>query len=386
MSGKYIWIELRLLILINGWSGKNISGGDYHILRVMREWMRSHQISVIIPLIGFLSSKSFLSDRYEIYLSSSGTKEIYSFGAIPAYLKRMLKTAILRFHDKPDMIVCSSHLLYDTLPGFIFRLRFRTRLVVYVYHIIGEHEADRTGILSKVSVWGEKLSMRLVRHADIVFVDNEGIKTSLIKMGFEPCKIFVSTNGVDYDTIASVRPVGEIAYNGCFCGRLVKTKGIYDLIEVWKLVTNRFPSASLAVVGDGPEYATFSNKIKEANLEKNIKLMGFVSERDKFLTMQRSKLFIFPSYEEGWGIAVAEAIACGLEVVLYDLKAYNFSGRIIKVEKGNSRKMAEVIVELIEKGLQVKHVDRQLIRSQSILDWKVVAKEEMQVMGTVQLE
>ena len=386
MSDKYMLIELKLLILINGWSGKNISGGDYHILRVMRDWIKSHQISVIIPLIGFLSCKSFLSDRYEIYLSSSGTKEIYSFSAIPAYLKRMLKTTILRFQDKPDVIVCSSHLLYDTLPGFIFRLRFHTRLVVYVYHIIEEHEADRTGILSKVSVWGEKLSMKIVRHADIVFVDNEGIKTSLIKMGFEPRKIFVSTNGVDYEAIASVRPVGEIRYEGCFCGRLVKTKGIYDLIEVWKFVTIRFPSASLVVVGDGPEYATFSNKIKEANLEKNIRLMGFVSERDKFLTMQRSKLFIFPSYEEGWGIAVAEAIACGLEVVLYDLKAYNFSGNLVKVEKGNWRKMAEVIVELIEKGMQIKDLDRQLNGSHSILDWKVVAKEEMQIMGTMQLK
>src|SRR4029079_2845834 len=133
-------------------------------------------------------------------------------------------------------------------------------------------------LLSKISVWEEKLSMRLIRYADIIFVDNKGLKTSLVKMGFDPRKIFVSTNGVDYDAIASVRPVGEILYDGCFCGRLVKTKGIYDLISIWKLVTNLSPSAKLGIVGDCPEYETFSNKIKEANLDKNIILVGFVSE------------------------------------------------------------------------------------------------------------
>jgi len=381
MSDKFMFIELKLLILINGWTGKNISGGDYHILRVMREWIKSHQISVIIPLIGFLSCKSFLSDTYKIYLSSSGTKEIYSFSAIPAYLKRMFKTTILRFKDKPDIIICSSHLLYDTLPGFIFRLRFRARLAVYVYHIIAEHEADRTGILSKVSIWGEKLSLRIIRYADIVFVDNEGIKTSLIKMGFESPKIFVSTNAVDYDTIASVRPVGEIRYDGCFCGRLVKTKGIYDLIQIWKLVTICYPDAKLVVVGDGPEYTRFSNKIKEAGLGRNIKLMGFVSEQDKFLTMQRSRIFIFPSYEEGWGIAVAEAIVCGLEVVSYDLPAYkSFEGHLIKIEKANTRKMADAVVSLFEKGTKDKTADTRLNKVQAILDWKDVANKEMQVI------
>ena len=348
---------------------------------VMREWSNSHQISIVIPLFGVICCKPLLSDKYKIYLSSSSTKAIASFKAVISYLTRIVRTIFLQFKDKPDVILCTTHLLYDMLPGFILRLRFRAKFVVYVYHIIAEHAANRTGILSKVSVLSEKVSMRIIRCADIVFVDNEGIKTSLIKMGFDPSRIFVSTNGVDYDAIASVRPVGEIIYDGCFCGRLVKTKGIYDLIQVWKLVTNYYPDAKLVVVGDGPEYTTFSNKVKEAGLERNIKLMGFVSEQEKFLTMKRSRIFIFPSYEEGWGIAVTEAIVCGLEVVSYDLPAYkSFERHLIKIEKANTRKMADAVVSLIEKRTKDKTADSKLNKVQEILDWKDIANKEMQVI------
>jgi glycosyltransferase involved in cell wall biosynthesis len=351
------------------------------MLHVMKEWSNSHLISLVIPMFGFLFSKPFISDKYKIYFSSSGTKPIDGYRLIPTYSKRIIRSMFTHFRNKPDVVICSTHFLYDTLPGFILHYRFRAKLVVYVYHIIGEHASDRTGILSKVSILSEKLSLKLMRYANIVFIDNEDIRTHLINMGLEPSKIFLSTNAVDYDAIASVRPVGEIIYDGCFCGRLVKTKGIYDLIDVWKFVTIRYPHARLVIIGDGPEYATFSDKIKEADLERNIQLMGFVSERDKFLTMQRSRIFISPSYEEGWGIAIAEAIVCGLEVVSYDLAAYKFfEGHLIKVEKGNSRKMAEAAADLIEKRMKIKTAYSKLNMVQSILDWKDVANKELRVI------
>lgn len=377
-SHKIKLIEMKLLVLINGWSGKIISGGDYHILRVMREWNNYHHISLVIPFIGFLSCQPLLSDKYKIYLSSSGRGAIYSFMAIPAYLKRIIKAIFLRFKDKPDFIVCSSHLLYDTLPGFILQIRFRAKLVVYVHHIIAKHGDHRSSMLSKVSIFSEKLSLPLIRSANIVFVVNDDVRAYLIERRFDSSKIIVSNNGVDYKAIESVRPVGNAIYDGCFCGRLVKTKGVYDLIEIWKVVTISYPNAKLVIIGDGPEYDTLLNKIKEANLEKNIQLIGFVSEREKFITMQRSKMFIFPSYEEGWGIAVAEAIACGLDVILYDIGAYRaFEGHLVKVEKANIGKMAQATVEMIEKHMNKNSANRQFTRTGFLPDWEDVANNEL---------
>lgn len=349
------------------------------MLQVMKEWSKSHDISLMTPLVGFLFCRPLLLDKYKVYFTSCGTKATESFRLIPAYFNRIVKSIFLRFDDKPDVIVCSTHILFDTLPGFILQFRFRTKRVVYVHHIIGKHSDHRRGILSRISILAEKLSLPLIRSANIVFVVNEEVRSDLIEMGFDPTKICVSSNGIDYSYIDTIRPTDDTRYDGCFCGRLVKRKGIYDLIKIWKLVTSRYPNLKLVIVGDGPEYTSLSNKMKEMNLVDNIKLTGFISERDKFLIMKRSKVFIFPSYEEGWGIAVTEAIACGLNVVLYDIGTFDVFGKhVIMVEKGNTSKMAEIIINLIERESHKNIEDKKLVRIESVLDWKEVANKELQ--------
>ena len=369
---------MKFLVIINGSGGKDIGGGDYHMFQVMKEWSKSHDISLLIPLIGFLFCRPLLLDKYKVYFTSSGTKPIESFRLIPAYFKRIMISTFLHFDNKPDVIICTTHMLFDTLPGFILQFRFRTKLVVYVHHIIGKHVDHRSGLLSRISILGEKLSLLLIRSANIVFVVNEEVRSHLIQIGVDPTKVRVSSNGLDYNYIATIKPTDNTRYEGCFCGRLVKRKGIYDLIKIWKSVTRRYPNSRLVIVGDGPEYSSLSNKLKEMNLVENIKLMGFISERDKFLIMKCSKVFIFPSYEEGWGIAIAEAIACGLDVVLYDIGTYKaLDKNVIMVEKANTAKMAEIVIDLIEKENHKNREEKNLVRIKSVLDWQEVANKEL---------
>lgn len=344
----------------------------------MKQWSKSHDIALVIPLFGFLFCRPLLLDKYKVYFTSSGTKALESFRLIPAYFNRILKSMFLRFDDKPDVIVCSTHMLFDTLPGYILQFRFRTKLVVYVHHLIGKYSHDRRGILDRISIVGEKLSLPLIRSANIIFVVNEQVKSDLIEMRFDPSKIRVSSNGLDYNYIASINPTDNNRYDGCFCGRLVKRKGIYDLIRIWKLVTSRHPNSRLVIVGDGPEYTNLSNILKEMNLVENIRLTGFISERDKFLIMKSSKVFIFPSYEEGWGIAVTEAVACGLSVVLYDIGTYEVvSKHVIKVEKANTGKMVEIIIDLLERRSRNNAEEKYSVRIESVLDWQEVANKEL---------
>ena len=380
MFNRCITIRLKLLIIINGWSGKNIGGGDYHMLKVMKEWSNSHHISLVIPLFGFLFSKALLSNKYKIYLSSSGTKATDCFSLIPTYSKRIIRAMLIHIREKPDVVICSTHLLFDTLPGFVLRYRFRAKFVIYVHHIISKQTDFRTGMLSRISILAERLSIPLIRRADILFVVNEKVREELINLGFEPGKILLSSNGVDYKAINSIKRVeDDIIYDACFCGRLVKRKGIYDLVDIWKLVTVRYPKSKLVTVGDGPEYDHLSVKVKESNLEENIHLMGFVSENDKYLIMKKSRIFIFPSYEEGWGIAVAEAIASGLKVVLYDIGTYKiFEKNVIAVEKANIDKMAKIIIELIGHENKSDNREHKLESVSGILDWQDVANREMQ--------
>ena len=125
---------------------------------------------------------------------------------------------------------------------------------------------------------------------------------------------------------------------------------IPDLVKAWKIVVRKHPFAKFCIIGDGPERKKIEEKIKEEGLVKNITLVGRVPEGEKYELMKESKIFIFPSYQEGWGIVIAEAMACGLPVVAYDLPVYRevFDEYINTVEMGNYRQMAEKSVDIIE--------------------------------------
>jgi len=85
-------------------------------------------------------------------------------------------------------------------------------------------------------------------------------------------------------------------------------------------------------------------------LAENIKLTGFVDEEEKYKFLNQSKVFVFPSYEEGWGMAVAEALASRLPVVAYDLPSYRevFPEAFLTVKVGDTEAMAQAILNLLQ--------------------------------------
>lgn len=116
----------------------------------------------------------------------------------------------------------------------------------------------------------------------------------------------------------------EKIYDAVYLGRLVESKGIVDLIEVWKLVVHSMPKAKLLVIGSGTELYTKSieQKIHDEGLDDNVILAGQKGGDEKIRLLKQSKVFLFLSHFESHADVVTEAIACGLPIVCYDLEAY----------------------------------------------------------------
>jgi glycosyltransferase involved in cell wall biosynthesis len=81
------------------------------------------------------------------------------------------------------------------------------------------------------------------------------------------------------------------------------------------------PDLRLVMVGTGPERDFFVTEMQRLKLT-NIQLAGFVSEEEKIALLKKSTWFFFPSYEEGWGIALAEALYCECRCLCYQLPHY----------------------------------------------------------------
>ena len=140
-------------------------------------------------------------------------------------------------------------------------------------------------------------------------------------------------------------------YDAVFLGRLNPSKGIFDLPPIWKKVTERLPHLRLAIIGGGSEAISekLTAELEAHGLHDSVDLLGYLEAEKIYALIKRARIFVFPSYEEGFGIAIVEAMACGTPVVAWNLPVYKelFDGVIITIPLGNQQAFAEVIVTLL---------------------------------------
>jgi glycosyltransferase involved in cell wall biosynthesis len=105
-----------------------------------------------------------------------------------------------------------------------------------------------------------------------------------------------------------------------FMSRLHPKKNVKGLLEAWAQVVASHPDAELIVAGSGAEaYVQLLHETVAAlDLHDNVSFAGFVTGTEKQRLLASSWAFALPSHQENFGVAVLEAIAAGLPVVISD--------------------------------------------------------------------
>jgi len=99
-------------------------------------------------------------------------------------------------------------------------------------------------------------------------------------------------------------------------GRLVPQKGFDLLLEAFSRIADRYPEWSVKVLGKGPLQGQLEAQAESLGLKSRVTFAGVVS--DPFPILRAADLFVFSSRFEGFGNALAEAMACGLPVISFD--------------------------------------------------------------------
>ncbi len=99
-------------------------------------------------------------------------------------------------------------------------------------------------------------------------------------------------------------------------GRLVEQKDHINLINAFKILTVKLPSASLFIASDGPKRKELENYVKNLKLTKNIKFLGWVKNINRYF--KKSDLFVLSSKREGFAYVLIEAMSGGLPIVSTD--------------------------------------------------------------------
>ncbi|MBI4866788.1 MAG: glycosyltransferase family 4 protein [Candidatus Wallbacteria bacterium] len=93
-------------------------------------------------------------------------------------------------------------------------------------------------------------------------------------------------------------------------------KGVPQVLQIFSQLRKRMPSARLVIAGErGSAFASLEKLAAELNCADAIDFPGRISTEDKIRLLQRASLYLQPAIFEGFGVAVAEAMSCGVPVL-----------------------------------------------------------------------
>jgi glycosyltransferase involved in cell wall biosynthesis len=102
-----------------------------------------------------------------------------------------------------------------------------------------------------------------------------------------------------------------------FLSRLHTKKGLDILAEAFALVARWHPDVDLAVAGpDGGARDSFVTQVQRLGIADRVHLTGPLYGREKLRGLVDASCFCLPSRQEGFSVAITEALACGLPVVI----------------------------------------------------------------------
>jgi glycosyltransferase involved in cell wall biosynthesis len=96
-----------------------------------------------------------------------------------------------------------------------------------------------------------------------------------------------------------------------YVGRLVRAKGLFEVIEALKELKRAGREFKLSIAGGGPDQNDLMAASQAAGLEDRVRFLGGVFAAEKCRLWLESDLFVFPTYMEGLPYSLLEAMAAG---------------------------------------------------------------------------
>ena len=316
-------------------------GAQVTIAALEPKMRRDEILAAYSPVIGF--------DKIRIEYLSRG-------GVIERLLARDAKQRLKPLADQHDVI----HIHGIWRPHLLAAARVAKQLGRP--YVISPH-----GMLSTWSMTQKRLKKQLalslvwktvLEHAALIHVLNVDEKQAVTTI-CKPNKWVILPNGINMDElmrIPNTDPVWErfpylrdTSYI-VFVGRLHFSKGLDILARAFAQVARVLNEIQLVVIGpDFGASAIFRSEIRRLGIDSRVHILGGLYGAEKLALVQRASCFCLPSRQEGFSMAIIEAMAMGIPVVISD--ACHFpevsaegAGLVVKLD---SSAFAQAILSLL---------------------------------------
>ena len=236
--------------------------------------------------------------------------------------------------------------------------------IIYYGHTTYEDFKDSFIFSNQIAFFYKKWITRLYKKADYILVPNHHNKKLIQQYHPQMPPIFQISNGVDFEGFNNPKKRQEniAAFENYFkikpkdkvvigAGFLIKRKGLNDFIKAAK----RFPKYRFIWFGHTSVFLRqikMNFKLLFTSLD-NLEFPGFVEGSIFHGALASANLFFFPSYEEGEGIAILEALASNQTCLIRDIGAYKgwLKSGINCYKFNGEEKMYKTIYNVLEKKI-----------------------------------
>jgi glycosyltransferase involved in cell wall biosynthesis len=234
--------------------------------------------------------------------------------------RRSLKQAIFFALACTQLLVSRFDVLEaDHMPLLqILVLRFvttikRKRFVVTWHEVWGRpYWRQYLGRVGLIAWFVEYLAMRLPDH--IIAASSHTAERLCARLGVGT-SITVAPNGIDLEAVRDSYP-HDVSTDLVVVSRLMPHKRINMLLDAMAFLHAEGISVTCRVIGDGPEREELRSHARILGIERAVEFRHDVQEqKEVYELVKAAKVFVLPSAREGFGIAVLEALACGVPVV-----------------------------------------------------------------------
>lgn len=233
---------------------------------------------------------------------------------------------------------------------------------------------------------------QMAKRSRLVLADSENTRRDIIScLRIKPEKVRTIHLGVEHERF---REIGDDAVLGAvrkkyalpeefllYLGTIEPRKNIAGLLRAYKMALSKSKLPMLVLAGQkGWGYEeVFSILGNDAVLRKTVRYLDYVDDVDIPALYNMAEAFIYPSFYEGFGLPVLEAMACGTPVITSNRSSLPevVGGAGIMLDPGNEQAMADAISWLADDESLRKDLSRKGMKQASLFSWDKTAKETL---------
>jgi glycosyltransferase involved in cell wall biosynthesis len=138
-----------------------------------------------------------------------------------------------------------------------------------------------------------------------------------------------------------------------YVGSLIPRKGVNFLLGAIPSIVEARSDTQFLIVGDGPQRGELEQLTTDLHVGGSVRFLGAQPPTMIRSLLRKSTLLVLPSKQEGFGVVLIEAMACGVPVVASNVDGIQdvvTSSAGILVEPGSSPALSSAIVDLLGNG------------------------------------